>query len=126
MNVSIKLFSLLTLFCLCIHSTVAQDTDKDGLSITEFQQYTPLEIAKIQTQNLQESLKLDDAQVLKVYEVMLQIEKEMQAITNKFLDTETKMAEIEKWETIKTEKLKELLTTEQFSIYINRIISNKR
>lgn len=126
MKAFMKSFGIITMCCVGLHSASAQEPLKNELAKVEYQQRTSSDIAKLQTQNLQESLKLDDSQALKVYEVMLEVEQKMEAITNSAIVEDAKMAEIGKWATLKTKKLKEILTIEQFSFYINTIKSNKR
>lgn len=108
------------------HSATAQEASKKELAKAECHKLNAVEISKMQTQNLRELLKLDNTQTISVYEALYEIEKKMEAVTKTDIGEEAKMPEIEKWETVKTETLKEILTTEQFATYMNTIKNTKR
>lgn len=126
MKAYISIFAFIILFNLGNHSTTAQEVSKKERAKVEYQERTSSDIANIQTKNLKELLNLDAIQVLSVYHVLFNVEQKMEEVTKTVGSEEAKMAEMEKWETIKTEKLKEILTSEQFSLYMNTIKNNKR
>ncbi len=126
MKVFITLFGFLVLVSSGIHSGIAQETKKMELTVSEYKELTPAHIAKLQTQNLQELLSLDVTQVSMVYDTMLNVEQNMVAIVASGISEETKMVEIQKWEVLKTQKLKEILTVEQFTRYLDTVKNNRR
>ena len=126
MKVYSMIFVIITIYCLGIHSGSAQEPLKNELARAEYHKFHPAQIAKMQTDNLRELLKLDNTQIVRVYEALYEVEKKMEAVTKTDIAEEAKMNEIGNLEVLKTEKLKEVLTVEQFSSYMDTIKSNKR
>ncbi len=126
MKAFFTIFGFMAFYFSGIPSAIAQETTKSELAVSEYQELTPAQIVKLQTQNLQQLLRLDDAQVIKVHDAMLNVEQNMAVITASAMSEETKMVEIQKWEAFKTQKLKDILTSEQFTRYLDTVKSNKR
>lgn len=122
----IRVLGLVVLFSSGIYSAIAQKTFQNELELYKIQELTPTYIAKLQTQDLQKSLSLDDTQVIMVQNAILNVEQNMVAIVASGLSEESKMAEIQKWEELKTQKLKEILTVEQFTRYLDTIKNHRR
>ncbi len=81
-------------------------------------------IAKLQTQKLKELLSLDLNQNAEVYNLCLNIEYKMQAIS---IDNDSKrLEEITHLEVTKTKALKGILSPEQFSTYKKYYLTNKK
>lgn len=126
MKIFIIVFGFLVFCSSGINSAIAQETINKELAVSGYQELTPAYIAKLQTQNLRQLLSLDDAQVIKVHDAMLNVEQNMVETVASGFSEETKMVEIQKWEALKTQKLKKILTVEQFTRYLDTVKSNKR
>ncbi len=85
---------------------------------------TPITIAKQQALHLQKLLKLDDDQAIKAHEICLNVENGISKISND-LDENKRLVEINNYEIIRSEKLKEILTADQFRTYQNYIQSER-
>lgn len=126
MKAFFTIFGFIALFSSGIHSTIAQETIKKEVANVKYQEFTPEFVAKKQTESLQQHLSLDGAQVLRVQEVLLDIEQKMETFMSTGNSESVKMAEIQKMEDLKTQKLKEIFTSDQFTKYLEIFKSNKR
>jgi|SRR5690606_11385191 len=83
------------------------------------------ELAKQQTQELTALVKLDKQQAAEVHALFLNIEEKRSRLAT-VTDDKKRMSELQIVETVKEEKLKNLLTREQFSRYLKTVQNEKQ
>ncbi|MEZ4803894.1 MAG: hypothetical protein R2797_14055 [Gelidibacter sp.] len=136
MKKTITFFALAALFFVGTYSSTSQEVDKKAeqehyalkkkqMAEAERMALPPEDVAEQQTENLQELLNLDEKQGIRVYEICLSIEREMGKIPADLADDKRK-TKISELESIKSEKLKEALTQDQYTMYLNSIKNEKK
>lgn len=136
MKTYLTFFTLIIIFFMSSFTATSQETDKKKeqeeyaikkrkLADSQKNALSVEDVAKKQTENLRNLLKLDDTQTTRVYEICFQIEEEMNKLSVSS-EGEIKTEEINKIEDVKDAKMKETLTEDQFKIYLNTVKNKKR
>lgn len=135
MKTYIALFTLLTVFFGSTVSVTSQEVKKTEAQIeynlkkreyanSKKQILKPDDVAKRQSENLQQLLNLNEEQSSKVYVICFAVEKKMEEIST--LSEAKKMSAIKELDIAKDEKFKEVLTEEQFETYMKTVKTDKK
>lgn len=135
MKTYIALFVLLTVFFGSTVSATSQEVKKTEAQIeydlkkreyanSKKQILKTEDVAKRQSENLQQLLNLNEEQGSRVYDICFAVEEKMEQIST--LNEEKKMSAIRELDIAKNEKLKEVLTEEQFETYMKSVRTDKK
>ncbi|MEZ4803633.1 MAG: hypothetical protein R2797_12750 [Gelidibacter sp.] len=134
MKTYITLFALVTLFFVGSYSAAAQIDKKSEqneyaikkrqMAEAQTRHLTPETIAEQQTENLKELLNLDERQEARIYEICLSVERKMAELSN-ISSEEKRMDGVKDLESVKNAKIKEALTEEQYTTYLNSLTNEK-
>lgn len=103
---------------------IEYDLKKREYANSKKQILKPDDVAIRQSENLQRLLNLNEEQSSRVYVICFAVEKKMEEIST--LSEEKKMSAIKELDIAKDEKFKEVLTEEQFEIYMKRVRTDKK
>lgn len=118
MKLYIKTLGFLFLMSLGIQTSIAQEKIERKMAKAQSHVSSNEDIAKQQTENLNQLVNLSDDQVTKVHALYMDLQKRMDAAPTSEMD-ETKRTEyVKKMNALSDSKLKEILTEDQFTIYL--------
>ena len=114
----IKILSFVFVMCLGVHSAMAQEKMERKMAKSQSHVAGDEEIAKQQTENLNQLVSLSDDQVSKVHAMYIDLQKRMNSTSTSEIDKTQRIADIKEIKALRDSKLKEILTEEQFTTFL--------
>ena len=115
-----SIIGCLTLFFIGINSSNAQEVSGKQSEAAMKQSILDHDSAKKQTFDLHQLVNLNEDQVSKVHDMFLDLDKRQSQISTKSEDAVIK-EQIIKIDSFKNEKLKEILTSDQYGLYLKSL-----